>query len=509
LRRIRPLDEEYWNRHRTTPKAFIPFAIGEQLWQSRYGSMTSIRLNPDTGQSPEEVRDLYAGRLRAKLDPLTQGFAVRDVRAESLAASSGATDFGQYFVYFSFFLVVSALLLAALFFRLSVEQRAREVGLLRAVGFGSSAVRWLFLREGLLLAVAGAGIGVLGGLGYAHLMMTALRTWWVDAVGTTALALHVAPASLAAGALGGIAASLGCMWATLRSLSAVSERRLLADQLSAEGEDRPGGWKGRRGLLVAVGLAALGVALMVSAAAGLIARAGGFFGAGTALLAACLFLFAFWLGRPGRSAHGDRSSWSVVRLGFRSAMYRPARSVLSMAMIASATFILISVDTFRKEGGAIETDPHSGVGGYSLQVESLLPLAHDPNSQEGRDLLRLADFPAVTIEPFRVRPGDDASCLNLYEPKNPRIIAPSDRFLSEGRFAFASSLATTEEDRANPWLLRRRQFDGLCPAPQAWGGNRSHSWRAADPLSLCRGPRGQHLSGRADDVPGALPEAFP
>ena len=41
----------------------------------------------------------------------------------------------RLFVYFSFFLVVSALLLAALFFKLGIEQRAREVGLLRAVGF--------------------------------------------------------------------------------------------------------------------------------------------------------------------------------------------------------------------------------------------------------------------------------------------------------------------------------------------------------------------------------------
>lgn len=476
LRRIRPLDEEYWERYRTTPKAFIPYATGERLWQSRYGSMTSIRFAPplasnDSRSLPaaggriEEVRDLYAARLRAKLDPLGMGIVVRDVRAEGLAASGGSTDFGEYFVYFSFFLVVSALLLAALFFRVSVEQRAREVGLLRAVGFGSTAVRRLFLREGLLLSVLGAGLGVLGGLAYARLMMTALGTWWVGAVGTTALSLHVTPVSLAGGAFGGIAASLGCMWATLRSLSRVSERRLLADQLSDEATDsRAGGHKSRRGLLAALAFAALGVALMAAAAAGLIAQAGGFFGAGTALLAACLFLFAFWLARPGRNTVGGKGAWPVARLGFRSAMYRPSRSVLSMSMIASATFILISVDTFRKEAGTIETDPHSGTGGYSLQVESLLPLAHDPNSPEGRDLLRLANFSSVTIEPFRVRPGDDASCLNLYEPKNPRIIAPSDSFLSEGRFAFASSLAATEEERANPWLLLERDApDGVVP----------------------------------------------
>ena len=94
-----------------------------------------------------------------------------NVRGQSLAASRGATDFGEYFVYFSFFLVVSALVLAALFFKLGVEQRVREVGLLRAVGFGPAQVRRLFLGEGLVLAVAGGVLGVLGALAYAAVIM--------------------------------------------------------------------------------------------------------------------------------------------------------------------------------------------------------------------------------------------------------------------------------------------------------------------------------------------------
>jgi hypothetical protein len=135
-----------------------------------------------------------------------------------------------------------------------------------------------------------------------------------------------------------------------------------------------------------------------------------------------------------------------------------------MAMIASATFILISVDAFRREGSIVATDRGSGVGSYSLLVESLLPLVHDPSTREGRETLGLAGFDSVTIEPFRVRPGDDASCLNLYQPKNPRIIAPRDSFLDEGRFSFRSSLATSDAERANPWLLlRRNEADGAVP----------------------------------------------
>src|SRR5205823_9123181 len=101
----------------------------------------------------------YEASLHRQLAPLTMGIAVADVRAQGVTASHGATDFGEYFTYFSFFLVVSALLLAALFFRLGVEQRAREVGLLRSVGFSAVMVRRLFLVEAVVLTTAGALLG--------------------------------------------------------------------------------------------------------------------------------------------------------------------------------------------------------------------------------------------------------------------------------------------------------------------------------------------------------------
>src|SRR5262249_43446243 len=144
LGRIRPVDEEYWNRFRTTPKAFVPFEVGQKLWGSRFGDRTSIRLAVASDETAEAPRDRYASAIRARIDPLASMLTIREVRAEGLAASRGATDFGEYFTYFSFFLVVSALMLAALFFRLGVEQRAREVGLLRSVGYTTRRVRRLF-----------------------------------------------------------------------------------------------------------------------------------------------------------------------------------------------------------------------------------------------------------------------------------------------------------------------------------------------------------------------------
>ena len=72
----------------------------------------------------------------------------------------------------------------------------------------------------------------------------------------------------------------------------------------------------------------------------------------------------------------------------------------------------------------------------------------------------------VALTRFRVRPGEDASCLNLYQPKDPRILAPTAAFVAEGRFRFGATIEVESPDESeNPWLLLNREFsDGAIPA---------------------------------------------
>ena len=433
------------------------------MWRSRFGEATSIRVNPPKGMPLAQARDQFSDRLRSALDPVALGLAVRDVRASAVGASRGATDFGEYFTYFSFFLVVSALVLAALFFKLGIEQRAREVGLLRAVGFTTSAVRRLFVAEAAVLTLAGCVLGIAGAVLYGYMMMTGLRTWWVDAVGTTALTLHVGALPLVAGALGGALAAVVCIWWTLRSLSKISERSLLAGQIEPERSTQQAAQRLTPGALFLI-FSAIGLLLVASGALKWLGAAGAFFGAGAAFLAASLSLAAFLLRRRPRAILAGHGWWPVSRLGLRNATYRPGRSVLSMAVVASATFILISVDAFRRDPGAASTDPHSGTGGYALMVDTVLPIVRDPNSPDGRELLGTTSFKDVSVTPFRVLPGDDTSCLNLYEPRQPRILGVSKPFIDEGRFAFSSSLDRDDREKANPWLLlTQEQRDDSIP----------------------------------------------
>jgi hypothetical protein len=150
----------------------------------------------------------------------------------------------------------------------------------------------------------------------------------------------------------------------------------------------------------------------------------------------------------------------VALLGFRNASSRPGRTVLCIALIASAAFIIVSVDAFRRDHKAPTLDKGSGNGGYPLLAEALLPIVHDPNSEQGREELNIDDeiLRDVKITRFRLRPGDDASCLNLYQPRNPRILAPTNDFINEARFAFEGSLAKTDQEKINPWLLLNQEI---------------------------------------------------
>ena len=262
-------------------------------------------------------------------------------------------------------------------------------------------------------------------------------------------------------------ASLGAIVWTLRGLARSSPRALLAGVL----ESRATSARRARVLGVVTSATFAAAALVVAAStARLIPSVLGFFGAGTLLLVSTLNLAALVLRRDRPrpiAGHGWRA---LARLAFRGAAHRPARSLLPVALIASATFIIVSVDAFRKDSRDDQLGRRSGTGGYTLVASSALPVLSDPATSAGREALGLDAAEAPTLADtrfvsFRERPGDDASCLNLYAPREPTILGASPAFLAEGRFSFGSSLAATADEQQNPWLLLDRELeDGVIPA---------------------------------------------
>lgn len=450
--RIRSADEEYWDTYRATPKAFISLSAGQALWGSRFGRLTLLRMNPPPEETPVEQ---LATRL--ELDPEALGFDFQPVKRQGLQASAGTTPFNALFLGFSFFLIASALMLVVLLFRLGVENRAAEVGLLAAVGWSQRRIQGLLLGEGLIVAVAGAIVGVGVGVAYAWLMLAGLRTFWLAAVTTPFLQLHVTLASLLLGGLCGAAMSVVGQWWALRQMKGVAVRRLLDGQIqpALAAFSPPAAWS--RWLV----WGALAAALVLALFAGRMtdeAQAGAFFGSGALVLTA-LLTFAWRRLRGGPTGPLVAVGGAPLpRLAVRNSGRNPGRTTLSIGLVASASFLIVAISAFRLDPPETAARRDSGTGGFALIGESDQPIYQHINDfdQLGLSTQAVQDLDQTRITPLPVRPGDDASCLNLYQPGRPRVVGVTPSLIERGGFSWGATAAETPAERDNPWLLLNR-----------------------------------------------------
>ena len=95
MSKIRDKDEEYWDKYRGTPKAFVNLMVGQEMWGNRWGDLTSMRY-PARMRMPEQI----AATLRSQLTPEQIGMTFVPVRDQALAATNAPVDFGQLFLSF-------------------------------------------------------------------------------------------------------------------------------------------------------------------------------------------------------------------------------------------------------------------------------------------------------------------------------------------------------------------------------------------------------------------------
>jgi putative ABC transport system permease protein len=483
-RRIKVRDENYWRRYRTTPKGYVNLATGQRLWGSRFGRLTSLRMAAETGGDLSAAAATFQKRLLARLDPAQGGLVFNPVRQQALQASKGGTDFAELFLGFSFFLIAASLLLVGLLFRLNIDRRADEIGLLLAVGYRHAAVRRLLLGEGAVLAAAGAVVGSCLAMLYARLLLQLLAALWPGQTLQSFLRPHFEPLSLIFGAGGAFLVSLLTVaWAVV-SLGRVAPSALLAGQMPGEGEKR--GRRRRRWSWWIAG-ASLAGGLALLAGSGRVEdhqmQAMTFFGSGSLLLIACLAALAGWMRSSRYRTVEGHGLGSVARLGIRNAARHPGRSLLTAGLLAAAAFLLVAVEAFRRRVDAQEAVAQAN-GGYNLVAESDLPLFRDLNTKEGRQEVQDKLLPIyrdelkgdntraerrakeaadllqqVKIVAFRVHGGDDASCLNLYQPLRPRLLGVPVGFIESlpGGFRFAATVYV--HSRGSWWLLLEPQKD--------------------------------------------------
>lgn len=480
--KITQRDEDFWKKYRATPKAYVTLAAGQKHFGSRFGNLTSIRIAPAPGMSLDTLAEQFKTRLLANLKPEDGGFVFEDLRERARQASEGATNFGGLFLGFSCFLIAAAVLLVGLLVRLNLERRAAEIGLLFAAGFSVRRVRRLYLTEGLIVAVVGGMFGLLGAIGYAALMLKLLAAVWPDESVGSFLSLHVTWVSLAYGFVGSVViCGVTVFWA-VNALKRYSPSTLLAGSTAAEVATAtvPKKWN-RWAIVICAGLA-----VVLSGAGWFIrdheAQAGSFFGSGALFLIAGLLAVRQYLRRDKRSAE----VLTVTGLALRNAARHPTRSLLTAGLFAAAAFLLVAVESFRRDPATDFLSRTGGSGGFALIADSDVPIFQDLNDPEtgrkeileslerryqqqpGDRKTRLASDRAVLeatqVIPLRLRSGDDAGCRNLFQPGKPRLLGVPPQLVDRGGFHFAATEAKTSDDRDNPWrLLAWETDDGSIP----------------------------------------------
>ena len=434
-------NEAYWNEFRDTPKAFVTLKAGQAMWANRFGDLTAIRFKAGTNDTAE-----LGAFLLKHLEPGELGFAFTPVRRLALKAAGEALDFGQLFLGMSGFVMISALMLTALLFSFSIQQRSRETGILLAVGFTPARVRWMLIREGLWVAVAGGVLGGVLGVLYTQALIWGLSHPWQGAVASTAIRFHAEPLTILKGFGAGIVmAMITLVIATWRQ-TARPARELLAESGVRSQES---GVRNKKssfilpcvGLVVAVVLVVLGLVNPLKNPGEL------FFPAGSLLLVSLLGFIRLYLIRLARA----QGRFTLAALGVRNLGRRRTRSLTVVGLLAVGGFMVFAVSSMQEniEKGAAERS--SGTGGFALYGESSIPILADLTRSAGWKKLRLdqeSHLAGVELLPIKVRDGDDASCLNLNRAQLPRLLGVDPAAL-ESRGAFSAKWSLLQEPLAD------------------------------------------------------------
>ena len=447
--RITPRDEEYWKRYRAAPRAYLNPAVLRALWRSGASVLgddwvTGIRVlrSERTWAAPIEKI------LPHRLSPADLGLVFRPVRRMALLAAEGSSDFSALFAGMGFFLVAAGAWMAGSLMRLLAERRARETGVMLACGFTPAETARLALAEGAIVAAIGAPVGGALGMAYGALICHGLGTWWSAALGGEPMQYHWTVRSMLGGVACGFGVGLLATAVKSRELPGQPVLRLLSGWVASSTEEQG------NPIRPAAALAALLAGSALLAATGArqgLAAAAAFFGIGALLLLASLPACSLAL----MAAHRRRPPYpSLGLLAMRNAAVQRGHSLLAFGLTGCAAFVLVTVAANVRDFS--RSDVHardSGTGGFALIATSTLPIPVDFGSPAGRARLGFspddeAAFQGVSVVPFLLSPGDDASCLNPARPVAPRILGVPEAMVLRGGFRVATAGGSNP---SNPW----------------------------------------------------------
>jgi putative ABC transport system permease protein len=445
---IRDKDEEYWDEWKGAPKAFVSLNRARQMWENRFGIYTAVRY-PANEFDAGKYHEVFADQIR----PGDLGMVVESIREDGLSAARNGTDFSGLFLGLSFFILVAAIILATLLFRLNLETRSSEVGILSALGFKEIQVRSFFLLEGFVVAFAGGITGVLLSVLYTSGVFHILNTLWYDIVRTDVLLIKVNPLTLVLGLVISVVVSLGAIYISLYRYQKQKtvELQKQTDVLISRGGHRV------MDILMWLATGIPVVLLIIQLLTPGVLNTSLFFLSGGMLLIGLLLGFRMYLLRMEARKSGEVHLEKLSRLNLAR---NKGRSLTVVILFALGTFLVVSTGSNKLDLFASAQDKSSGTGGFLFFAETTMPVLYDLNDPEKR--AEEGIYEDYSVVQFRQVEGDDASCLNLNRIAQPAILGVNPEELS-GRFSFAARMEGIDAD--DLWMaLDHSPEDGSIPA---------------------------------------------
>jgi putative ABC transport system permease protein len=435
MKLVRNKDEAYWNSFKGTPKAFISYSKGKELWGSNFGPATAIRF--PSSMSKKEIEE----SLKGSFFPERTGFSINDIRADAFKAAGESVDFSTLFLSLGFFIILSCIILLALSVSLFFDSRKDQIFTYFALGFKDKWIKRLLFLETSAIALAGIVPGVFTGSLISFLIIAALNSVWSGAVQTNSLDPHMALFPMISGFLITLIISM--------ILLGIKTGFFLKSLKKTETGLYKGHSKKRNLLLFSV---ALLITLLTIGASFLSERfsISLSFAGGTALfITLILFVRLYFIGGFNKFRNKLTDQNALSRLYYS---FNPSHALTPVIFIAAGIFAVFITGINRLDISNKMKEPSGGTGGFSIWCETAVPVKFNLNSTLGRNEFGLNEetIKEILFVQAKKSQGDDASCLNLNHIAAPPLLGldPSI-FINKGSFSFSSIKKGLKN--INPW----------------------------------------------------------
>jgi putative ABC transport system permease protein len=153
--------------------AFVPLSVVQEIFD-RQGEVDEIALRLDPTLSGDSRA--LEGFKQSLQEGMQEGNLVIYPAARGRLVSQMLATYQQGLTFFSIIAVFVGAFLVYNTFSMTVVERTREIGMLRAIGFDRLQVIRMVLAEASLLSIAGSSLGMLGGVALARGLMDLMGT---------------------------------------------------------------------------------------------------------------------------------------------------------------------------------------------------------------------------------------------------------------------------------------------------------------------------------------------